>query len=592
MPINNDNVEKNIARAREFAKKSLEGNVNANKDDYLMFQISKFILLKESMIKKDNDNEHKKIYFNIEENKKYLKAIIYIVDYVRKNGTLKSNNIEVIIEPNSYPNNEELKSYIRDFHKIRDSFAHGGYDPDSANDCIILNNDNIEPECKLDSKGLPVENNPNTYIIRCKLPIEVLEVFTYIFENPTENINKIEADKMKNKIEQIRYKYNYIKDNNDIINNYKLNGFINNYNNINTEYLNNNNITNHKLINNKEINTEYLNNNTINHKLNINKYKNINNDINKIAEEKEIELNKLLKQLLNSNLLSLQEKNIFLDHIKKYISINQKLDLDNSIVKNNKKPTNNYIKKLSIVIKEISTIIGVKSNPEEMIKVSSVYNYMQLVLSFKNEEINHQNKNNLGKIRMSRINPDYSKRTDFKEINTSIKECVKKIIKKLGDRKNIKGEVIKEGKISNYIKNPKIDIREAINNEIKIYYEEILSLLAKRNDKIITSIRNSINHGNIKEENGVLQLHDQIKQNDSSIKTFECSGTPADFYEITRCIDLDEAPDFNFDDFMNEMKGILEKDKYEELKSIIDGILIINRVTLIDTLRNVATRKN
>lgn len=117
--INNNDIEIKIARARDFAERSLNDNFNgANKDDYFMFQISKFLLLKESMIKKDSDNN--RIYFNIDENQEYLKAIKYIVDYVREHGTLISNNIDVIIQPTNYTVSSKLKAYIRDFHKIRD----------------------------------------------------------------------------------------------------------------------------------------------------------------------------------------------------------------------------------------------------------------------------------------------------------------------------------------------------------------------------------------------------------------------------------------------------------------------------------------
>ena len=165
--INNNDIEIKIARARDFAGRCLNDNFNgANKDDYFMFQISKFLLLKESMIKKDSDNN--RIYFNIDENQEYLKAIKYIVDYVREHGTLISNNIDVVILPTNYTVSSKLKAYIRDFHKIRDSIAHGGYHIDSTRGSIILDNDNLKPGC---------QPNSNTYVIRGELPIEVLELF-------------------------------------------------------------------------------------------------------------------------------------------------------------------------------------------------------------------------------------------------------------------------------------------------------------------------------------------------------------------------------------------------------------------------------
>lgn len=42
-----------IQKAREFAQRSLNGNIkNVNREDYYMFLISKFLLLKEMIIKK------------------------------------------------------------------------------------------------------------------------------------------------------------------------------------------------------------------------------------------------------------------------------------------------------------------------------------------------------------------------------------------------------------------------------------------------------------------------------------------------------------------------------------------------------------
>ena len=86
--LNEKNMDKNIARARNFAYKSLKGNINGgSKGDYFTFQISKFLLLKELIIKKDSKKNT--IYFNYEQNRKYLKAIKLIIDTVNKNGKIQ-----------------------------------------------------------------------------------------------------------------------------------------------------------------------------------------------------------------------------------------------------------------------------------------------------------------------------------------------------------------------------------------------------------------------------------------------------------------------------------------------------------------------
>ena len=62
-----------IQKAREFAQRSLTGNIkNVNKEDYYMFLVSKFLLLKEMIIKKDSENNI--LYFSGEvERWKYVK---------------------------------------------------------------------------------------------------------------------------------------------------------------------------------------------------------------------------------------------------------------------------------------------------------------------------------------------------------------------------------------------------------------------------------------------------------------------------------------------------------------------------------------
>ena len=82
---NKKNMDKNIARARKFAHKSLKENLSGvSKGDYFIFQISKFLLLKESIIKKDCKNNS--IYFNYEKNGKYLKVIQMMMNQLIMNA--------------------------------------------------------------------------------------------------------------------------------------------------------------------------------------------------------------------------------------------------------------------------------------------------------------------------------------------------------------------------------------------------------------------------------------------------------------------------------------------------------------------------
>ena len=79
--------EEIITRAREFAEKAVTtGTENYTKEDYFMFLISKFLLLKESIIKKNI--EEGRLIFDYKKNGKYLPIIKYIykeILYILKN---------------------------------------------------------------------------------------------------------------------------------------------------------------------------------------------------------------------------------------------------------------------------------------------------------------------------------------------------------------------------------------------------------------------------------------------------------------------------------------------------------------------------
>ena len=63
------------------------------------------------------------------------------------------------------------------------------------------------------------------------------------------------------------------------------------------------------------------------------------------------------------------------------------IEIDKTKIKRNKHPDKKYTEKLATVISEISSILGIKNKPNNMITMSAIYNYMQLTFSlneFKN----------------------------------------------------------------------------------------------------------------------------------------------------------------------------------------------------------------
>lgn len=162
-----DNKRRNIAKAREFASKCISGKTNAySLDDYYTLQISKFLLLKESIIKKNPQTSI--IHFDYLKHKDYLESIRKIVKLF-DTDKLVLNNITVSIEPKEYET-DELKRTILIFHKIRDALAHGAYEIDiDSQEIVIFNNSDV---------------NGNSYHIEGRIHVSLLEEFTYIGLSP------------------------------------------------------------------------------------------------------------------------------------------------------------------------------------------------------------------------------------------------------------------------------------------------------------------------------------------------------------------------------------------------------------------------
>ena len=212
--MNDGLIHDKIMNARRFASKCLSDKLkDLNPNEYYILQISKFILLKEKLIKKDSKSN---LHFDYDYYHEYLPVIKEIGDDLIKNATKLNikNVLNVIIEPEEYENDIELKYYILLVHKLRDALAHGTYEIDYMHRNIIIYN----------------ESNDMDLITR--IPIDLIEKFTYIQVPSRKSDNKkaryitsIQNDKLTFNI----YKYD----------NYSKNNYIDTkYNKENLEYIN------------------------------------------------------------------------------------------------------------------------------------------------------------------------------------------------------------------------------------------------------------------------------------------------------------------------------------------------------------------
>lgn len=554
-----------MQQARKFAEKSLQGSIEkVEKKDYFMFLISRFLLLKETIIRKDSDNNT--LYFDYKRHKDYLPIIIDIVNHIKSNGRIELNSTTVVITPKEY-DDPSLHFYIWSFNKIRDSFSHGMYTFDIEKEQIVINNDHSE------------EKDP--YVLSGTLPIRLLEIFYYIFPKRKQDFGEKYMKELEEQIEAERRRffgqkaYNVEEltkyDNPD----YREKLEINYYGDILYH-----NIQDLSIIN----NTTY-------HKTKKGYVHNINyHDIKEFSKKQEDILDILLAIIRNGDMLDEEQRKVVIEYFKRLKILDE---TDKSLiprVKKNKHPDEEYANKLAAVINEMTSIIGINPTQSNLITVASLYNYMQLTFALKDFDFKNKDKRKpFGYLNMRKLHPMYVKTnaTLFEENFNSQYSIKLKAIQNYTDIFILR---LKE-KLEHYKQNPSPRFRDSINEYFKKFYEEIIDSFADKNAFLLTSIRNSIEHANFFDFNGSIILNDQSNQNDNTTINFACYGTASDYFEITNCLEMGNAEErFTFDDFLEELKTVIETRTFNELIDVINQLKLINQEALISVLNQSMSR--
>lgn len=567
-------MKKLLKSAKEFAQMALSKKINNLKPiHYSMFLISKFMLLKESIIKKDS--EHQIIYFNIKNNSQYLNAISIITDNIPRNRIIQLNNPEslsevlssVVLEdiPNNTPELDEekikeIKIKIWIFNKLRDCFGHGKYKLTDDNNILI---------------------NNQGYIENVTIPLSLLESFNYISENPSPEKT---IDAYLERIRELRKRFNYNSDNEIDLLYYK--NYINNYKN---------NIYKNIPVDKKE-------------KI----FNNINNfDIygTSLDEKKVItpNLSKKLIQIITEYALKiLKEDEFTVEEKLKVVDLIEKTN-NNNICYLDYKTINTLIteiesthknkQKVLSIIDEISTIISTSGNKDQDITISAIYNYTQLTMADVFDKIKEAMKgktdntpleekkkiiSTLGHLKMR--NFDFSPIIKNQDLNIIINNAVKEQVSFL------------KSKIDYYNNHKDLsqDIQIKLYEEIMRVYDNmnqiIITKLANRNYVVVESIRNAIEHGNIlPTPNGKVELQDKTNQNASNTN-FTCIVSPDDLYELTNSLEENNSEEkYTFEDFLLELKKVLDDDTYKALEETIKQI---NRIKLVVDLTQIKNKKS
>ena len=543
--------EEIITRAREFAEKAVTtGTENYTKEDYFMFLISRFLLLKESIIKKNIDEG--KLIFDYKENGKYLPIIKYIVDHTNLNPKEAKEGIKVEIK-NISNDEENIEGYIRIFNDLRNALAHGRYSFDFNTGMIVINN---EP-------------------LKCQLPISLFELFNYAMEEPNFIYSKDGLVKYKEYINKNHKLFRYIqKEDFDILEDY----------------------FEHNSISNLEDEKNFVSS-IIEEK---NKESEIPEEYNVLIELlAEIEKNSFITDLEKEKVFAcLQKQNLLNIEDGKY-----QIKVPTSIEKANEQSIwdEHYSKALSIVIKEIVEILNVDKK-EEQVALASLYNYMQLVFSLNNFDFLNVDKRNelgLGYLKMKNLRIIGDNKGEYSNQIIVINGLVKGFIEKM--KKDLEQYKIRSIP----------DLRDSINSRMKNFYNNMLDKLATKNAYVLRGIRNSIDHANIQYHDGLMILNDQTNQNEridftvedggidlastdltTSSVNFVCYGSAEDFFKVTNSLERNSGSEgFSFEDFLDELEVIIEPELFKGLLSVIEQINKINEQALVDSLSRVAQKK-
>ena len=572
-----------IKLSRELVENLLDGNKKKlGKEYYLMFTISKFILLKERILKKDSAN--KILYFNNVKYAKYIPAILSFADEIKKNGDYKIDNTSIMLKENNI-DSQKLTESLWLFNKVRDSLAHGQYTIDLENDSLLINNDHSN--CK-----------DNSYKLICSIPIELLNSISFYIEKVDEKPDAKELSKAyREYLEEITANYdvddrilfndNYINNINkyydnkyDIINN----NYDNKYDIINNNYDNkydiiNNNYDNKydNLKNNYDNKYDIINNNYDNKDDILNKYYDNKDDILKNNyDNKDDILNKYydneIKKLFNN--LTIKELQGLVEQLLEYKPRNEKQkEQTNQIIRKFKslevqkiEKQEEFDAKTSDLMREISDILGIKVGTKNSNAAIALYMYMNLVFSQNNEiDYSHICLRDL----LISVNP-YKYTDKVEEVSNSSDDRRQKIINFEKNYINIKNYINKlcvefsekmDTRIEAYYNNPSENFRYSLMNNYAEFYTLIMNSIGNRNQLIITSLRNSVEHGNyLVRENGYLGLYDQIDHSDDKDIKILCGALPQQLFNITKTIELSDSKDkYIMDDFFKELETIIDK---------------------------------
>lgn len=518
-----------IKSARELVENLFSGQrKKLGKEHFFMFTVSRFILLKENILKKDSANSI--LYFDNVKNADYIPALLAIASEVKKNGEFQLNSTKIVLKDSS-KSSEQLLEALWLFNKIRDSLAHGQYTPDLSNDRLLINNDH--------------SSGTNGYKLICQIPINLLNSISYYVEQIESKSNSNESESYVKYVDRILEDYNidniklydekYVKD----IYVYKDN-YLKKYK------INDNNLKEDNIKEDKKLKDSY--DNLIDNL----EYKNF--ELNE--KSKNIELDKLLKNLTINELYRLIQLLLENESIKKYKNQEiQKILSEFKMLLNQKmmsQQLTSFNEKANLLIDEISALLGMKRGTKKVDEIAALYNYMGLVFS-NEKEIDYSH------LCLRDYAVLWTNDGSGKEYEETVAH-INKFCVEFSEKMNLK--------IRDYHNNPNQSFRHLLMSYFIEFYESIMKSMGNKNKLVIRSIRNSIEHGNFRVfDDGNILLFDQADHNDLNSIKFLCHSSPQKLFDLAKKCELDdEKDDYIMDDFFQELKSILNEEVFTNVK--------------------------
>lgn len=385
-------------------------------------------------------------------------------------------------------------------------------------DSLAHNKYNID----LDSNTINIDNVNDTYSLKCSIPIELFNSITFYIE---KSINS-----------------------NDDFSDYK--DYLNSYDNYMNEMASLYNFD--KAYDNKIYDDKIYDDNKIHNDKNIyNIY--VKNGKEILEELQNNELNILFNKLLNSPKVSNEKLSDIVGLLK---AIQQKS-------KNSPKTEieiDEIDKMTSELIKEISSILGVRNNDAAI----GLYNYMCMTLSEIEDRQDDYAYMGLNP------NPRFMQFLNGRDVNYNSK--ISKI-KKVCCSFNEKVELL----IKSYKEHPSNAFKRSLATTFTKFYSEIISLLRQKNEIIVSSFRNSIEHGNYSlVENNSVFLYDMTDPNDLQSVKFVYENSVRNVFSLMTKIDDNNRDNYTFIKFAFDLSSIVQ-DKGEEYK-ILNNLMELSKI--------------